>query len=153
MAAKRTGVASSCWKRRRYESAEKPACSVSLIAWGRRQKAMASGEVNRCMAASASRVERIDRLSERTEAWDSPLYWTVGVPLTCASALVAGAIAPRLATLLGVFAVIAHVGNAIVRHGIGNMFPLGLALMLVLAVVATLSARLGARLRGRPAPA
>ena len=37
------------------------------MAWGRRQKPMASGEAKRSTAASESRVERIDIWSENTE--------------------------------------------------------------------------------------
>jgi peptidoglycan/LPS O-acetylase OafA/YrhL len=92
-------------------------------------------------------------ISGRAEAWDSPLYWMLGMPITCAGAGLAGYLSPGSVRKLGLIAMAAQAIAMFVPRGLGNLFPVGLAAMLVLAGVVTIFAWIGGRVRGRLAPA
>ena len=83
------------------------------------------------------------------EAWDGPLYFPL-VPLALAGVCgVLGALSPghawrlAMATAAGQFAVM------LVTKGFGNLLPLGMAFLAILALPAVLAARFGARIGAR----
>jgi hypothetical protein len=84
----------------------------------------------------------------RREAWDSGLYWTVFYPLAVAACGLLGYLFPErparsaLALFLSQFVVM------VLRSGeIGGLAPLGLAMMLVLALPGAAVAKLGAGMK------
>lgn len=89
-------------------------------------------------------------ITDRREAWDSGLYWTVAYPLAIALAGALGYWAPErpwrwaLATLLAQAVVLAVAGSDL------SLLPLGLIMFSVLALPAIAVARMmaGIRLRG-----
>ncbi|HEX5046153.1 MAG TPA: hypothetical protein VFX89_03450 [Gammaproteobacteria bacterium] len=91
-------------------------------------------------------------LGGRSEAWDSPWYWSAAYPLCIALAGVLGYLEPArpwrwaLATML-----VQPVAMILTADGSFGLLPLGLILFGVLALPAVLCARMGAwlRLRGR----
>ena len=88
--------------------------------------------------------------SGRSEAWDSPLYWSAAYPLCIALAALLGYVAPERPWRWA-FAVmlVQPVVMVLTSGGSFGLLPLGLILFGVLAVPALFAARLGARLRVR----
>lgn len=89
--------------------------------------------------------------SGRSEAWDSPLYWSTAYPLCIALAALLGYVAPERPWRWA-FAVmlVQPVVMVFTSGGSLGLLPLGLILFGVLALPPLLGARLGARLRLRP---
>ena len=88
-------------------------------------------------------------LGGRREAWDSSLYWTVGMPAAIVAAALLAWFEPRkpwrwaVYTYLGQF-----VAMIVLAHG-GGLWPLGLAAMLVLSLPAVAAAAIVGRIRNR----
>ena len=87
----------------------------------------------------------------RREAWDAAAYWAVAYPAAILASGLLGYYRPErpwrwaLAIFLGQF-----LGMCLRNGEIGNMWPLGLALMAVLSLPAIVAALLASRLRRRP---
>jgi hypothetical protein len=90
-------------------------------------------------------------LGGRAEAWDSPLYFTVAVPLAVAVAALFGALAPQRAWRWGGWLMAGQATALLFSAGPGSLLPLGLALFAVLALPCMASGLLGAWLRRRSA--
>ena len=85
----------------------------------------------------------------RREAWDSGLYWSLGMPLMF---LVSGALGYFFPERTWRWALAGFGGQAaaaFVRNPSGNLLPLGLILFLVLSLPCMAGARIGAALRRR----
>jgi hypothetical protein len=85
------------------------------------------------------------------EAWDSPLYFPVGLPLAVVAAAVLGALAPRRAWRWGGWLMAGQGTALLVSVGPGSLLPLGLALFALLALPCMAAALFGAWLRRRSA--
>jgi hypothetical protein len=83
------------------------------------------------------------------EAWDSPLYFPVGLPLAIAIAALLGALAPKRAWRWGGWLMGGEGAALLVTVGPGSLLPLGLVLLVVLAVPCMLAALAGGWLRRR----
>jgi hypothetical protein len=87
-------------------------------------------------------------LGHRREAWDSDLYWAAGYPAAMLACAALGFFFPRstwrwaLTLFLSQYAAM-----AILAGEIGNLWPIGLALLAVLSLPGMLFARGGAWLR------
>ncbi len=88
-------------------------------------------------------------LSGRTEAWDSPLYWTITYPLTVGLAGWLGYRAPERPWRWGLSALLAQAVALAVTAADFGLLPLGLLLFSVLALPAVGLARFTAGLRLR----
>ena len=90
----------------------------------------------------------VNALSGTAAPWDAPSYWTVRSPLALVIAALAGFLSRLPAWLIGGLVVFAQLPVMLAAAGIGPLIAVGLLLLGLLAVPATLAAWLGARLRG-----
>jgi len=67
----------------------------------------------------------ISQIGQRRESWDSPYYWTFGVPAMIAGALICGFLARRSRVSIGYAPFIGQLITMVVRTGGGSMLPLG----------------------------
>ena len=87
-------------------------------------------------------------VSGRREAWDSPIYWTVGLPAAALAALLIGFAARRPAWLWTALIAPGQVLTMMLRSGeIGNLWPLALVLSSILSAPFVAAAFIGSRLR------
>jgi hypothetical protein len=68
----------------------------------------------------------ISQVGQRREAWDSPYYWTFGVPALIAGALVSGFFARRNRLAIGYAPFLGQLITMVIRTGVGSMLPLGI---------------------------
>jgi hypothetical protein len=85
--------------------------------------------------------------SGRREAWDSPIFWTLGMPAAALAALAIGFAARRPDWRWTVLIAPSQVLTMMVRTGeIGNLWPLTLVLSSVLSAPFVVAAFIGSRL-------
>jgi hypothetical protein len=90
----------------------------------------------------------IQLLSGRREAWDSELYWTVGLPVAGLVSLVIGFFSARGDWIWSVIIVPSQVLAMMVRSGeIGNLWPLALVLSTILSAPFVIVSFVGSRFR------
>lgn len=85
--------------------------------------------------------------SGKTEGWDTPAYFGLGIPFLC---IVAGALAtkePRRAWRWAALPLVAQAVFMTVQGGFGNMLPLGIVVFLVLSVPLLVAAYIGVFIR------
>jgi hypothetical protein len=82
--------------------------------------------------------------SGRREAWDSGLYYTLGMPAVCAVAFGAGFFSPVRAWRWGVMPLAGQFVWMLLAQGVGNLLPLGIIVFAVLSVPSILTANFGA---------
>jgi len=90
-------------------------------------------------------------ISGRKEAWDSGLYFTVGMPVLCVCAGILGFIEP---TRIWRWAAVPMAGQAVwvlLSQGFGNLMPLGLVVFAFLSLPLLLFAKIGATVGRRRA--
>jgi hypothetical protein len=84
------------------------------------------------------------------EAWDAPGYWQVAYPLALLASGVLGALFPRGAWRWPLLLFLAQAATLFIRAGeLGNLWPLAIAMFLILALPGIALALFGAWLRGR----
>lgn len=90
----------------------------------------------------------IHMLSGRREAWDSALYWTLGLPVVAALSVVIGLVSERSEWLWTFLIVPSQVTTMMVRSGeIGNLWPLAAALSSILSAPFVAAAFVGSKFR------
>jgi hypothetical protein len=91
----------------------------------------------------------IHAISGRREAWDSPQFWTIGLPLAGLAALAMGFLARDRDWTWSAIVVPSQVLTMIVRSGdLGfGLWPLTVALSTILSAPFVFAAFLGSRLR------
>jgi hypothetical protein len=84
-------------------------------------------------------------LTGRAEAWDAPAYW----PTVIVTSFLLGIVAPVRAWRWGMALVAGQLGAALAQslEGAGNLFPLGLALLVVLGALCAFLSWLGGAVR------
>ncbi len=82
--------------------------------------------------------------SGRREAWDSGLYFSVGIPVVCLISLVFGFLEPSRSWRWGVAPFMGQFVWMLVANGPGNLLPLGVVVFGVLSLPSMLTARIGA---------
>jgi len=82
--------------------------------------------------------------SGRREAWDSGLYFTVGIPVICLVAGVLGYVEPERPWRWGITPLIGQAVWMLVSQGVGNLLPLGLVVFGVFSTPSILTAIVGA---------
>jgi hypothetical protein len=85
------------------------------------------------------------------EAWDSPLFFPMAMPLAVATAALLGALAPHRAWRWGGWLMAGQAVALLVSVGPGSLLPLGLVLFAVLALPCMAASLFGAWLRRRAA--
>jgi len=68
----------------------------------------------------------ITAIEQRRESWDSPYYWTFGVPAMMAGALICGFLVRRSRVIIGYAPFLGQLLTMVVRTGGGSMLPLGI---------------------------
>ena len=81
------------------------------------------------------------------EAWDSPLYWSLVLPLTYALVFLFGTLGSRSAWRWPALVFGTQLATMLLRGGVGSMAPLGAILFAVLATFGLVPAYLGVALR------
>jgi len=90
----------------------------------------------------------IHALSGRREAWDSPEFWMLGLPIACLVSAVIGALSRASAWKWTLVVAPSQVMTMMVRGGeIGNLWPLTLAASTVLSAPFFVASFVGSRLR------
>jgi hypothetical protein len=100
------------------------------------------------MAVGAALETGIHLFSGRREAWDSPLFWTVGMPAALLASIAIG-VCSRGSNWLWTAAVApAQVLTMMVRSGeMGSLWPLAVVLSAFLSAPFVVAAFVGSRLR------
>ena len=95
----------------------------------------------------------IHALSGRREAWDSPLYWTLGLPAAMVASVIIGFVARRADWLWSAALVPSQVMTMMVRSGeISGLWPLMLILSSVLSTPFIVASFIGSRFRPHAHP-
>jgi hypothetical protein len=68
----------------------------------------------------------ISQVGQRREAWDSPYYWTFGMPALLLSALICGFFARRNRVAIGYAPFLGQLITMVIRTGGGSMLPVGI---------------------------
>jgi len=103
-----------------------------------------------CVVAGAGLEVVIHALSGRREAWDSGLYWTLGLPIVAVLSLAMGWASQRSDWLWTFLIVPSQVTTMMVRSGeIGSLWPLAAALSSILSTPFVAAAFVGSRMRTR----
>jgi hypothetical protein len=85
----------------------------------------------------------------RREAWDSSVYFTIGMPLACLLSFTLGVVEPPRSWRWGVTPFVGQFVAMLVTQGVGNLLPLGVIVFAVLSIPAVIAARIGAALGTR----
>jgi hypothetical protein len=93
----------------------------------------------------------VSAVTGRSEAWDSGLYFSVGMPVVCIVSLALGFLEPRRAWRWGVVPLLAQFFWMLLTQGPGNLLPLGIIVFVVLSVPSIVTARIGAFVANRRA--
>jgi len=93
----------------------------------------------------------ISLISGRKEAWDSPSYFSVGMPVVCAASAILGFIESQKAWRWGIAPLVGQFFWMLFTQGPGNLLPLGLIAFGVLSVPSIITAKIGAFVRRRTA--
>lgn len=91
----------------------------------------------------------IAAVSGRNEAWDSGLYFSVGVPAVCLLSMALGYFEPARSWRWGAIPLLGQFLWMLVSQGPGNLLPLGVVVFAVLSIPSIATARLGAWVRTR----
>jgi hypothetical protein len=91
----------------------------------------------------------VSAISGRVEAWDSGLYFSIGMPVVCIVSLVLGFLEPRRAWRWGAVPLLGQFLWMLLTQGPGNLLPLGIVVFVVLSAPAIVAARIGAFVANR----
>src|SRR5262245_27155740 len=86
----------------------------------------------------------VSNVSHRREAWDSDLYFMVGVPVVCFVSAILGVVEPNKPWRWGAAPLAGQFVWMLVTQGPGNLLPLGIVVFGILAIPSMLAAKLGA---------
>lgn len=89
----------------------------------------------------------VSAISGEKEAWDSPWYTFLGMPIVCAAAAGLSYADPTRPWRWGLLPIMAQAVWMFATQGFGNLWPLGIGFFLVLAIPPIATAYLGALLR------
>jgi hypothetical protein len=82
--------------------------------------------------------------SGRREAWDSGLYFSVGMPVVCLVSMTFAFFEPNRSWRWGGLPLVGHFVWMLLSQGPGNLLPLGVIVFGVLSVPPIIAARIGA---------
>jgi hypothetical protein len=96
------------------------------------------------LAAGAAVWAVIADATGKREAWDSPFYFSAGIPAGCLVSLVLGFIEPRRSWRWGVLPMAGQFLWLLISQGAGNLLPLGMIAFGVLSFPGGIAAGCGA---------
>jgi len=88
-------------------------------------------------------------MGSRREAWDSPSYWSIGLPALILAALVCGFFARRRQALVGYAPFLGQLLAMVARAGTDNLLPVGVIFMGIIGLSGVAAAFVGAFLGKR----
>jgi hypothetical protein len=101
-----------------------------------------------CVLAGIGLESGIGVLTGRSEAWDSGLYWTLGLPVVAVLSVAIGLVSERSDWLWTFLIVPSQVTAMMVRNGeIGILWPLAAALSSILSAPFVAGAFIGSKMR------
>ena len=86
----------------------------------------------------------IAQVSGRNEAWNSNLYFTLGIPVVCQVSMAFAFFEPNRSWRWGVLPMVGQLVWMLISPGPGNLLPLGVIVFGVLSVPPIIAARIGA---------
>jgi hypothetical protein len=89
--------------------------------------------------------------SGRREAWDSGLYFSVGIPAVCFLSMALAFFEPRRPWRWGVLPIVGQFAWMLLSQGLGNLLPLGIIVFGVLSLPSIVAALVGASIATRKA--
>ncbi len=89
----------------------------------------------------------VTSLSGRREAWDSELYFTIGIPALCLVAGILGYVEPHRPWRWGVVPLLGQFVWMLASQGPGNLLPLGVIVFGIFSIPSVITAKLGALAR------
>lgn len=81
--------------------------------------------------------------SGRKEAWDSPWYFSVGLPIVCVVSMVLAFFSPARSWRWGIIPTAGQFLCLLLSQGPGNLLPLGIVAFGVLSLPSIVTARIG----------
>lgn len=91
----------------------------------------------------------ITQASGRREAWDSELYFIVGVPTMCIVAFLFALRRPKQWLLWGLLPLAGQFVWLLISEGVGTLLPLGMVVFAIFSVPSVIAARIGAAIARR----
>lgn len=85
----------------------------------------------------------VAQASGRREAWDSPLYFSVAIPLTCGLSFVLALLEPARSWRWGILPLAGQLLWMLISQGPGNLLPLGVIVFGIFSIPSVVTARLG----------
>lgn len=83
-------------------------------------------------------------VSGRNEAWDSNLYFSVGIPAVCLVSMAFAFVEPNRSWWWGVLPMVGQFVWMLISPGPGSLLPLGVIVFGVLSIPPIIAARIGA---------
>ena len=100
-----------------------------------------------CIGAAAATGIAIElmvgQIGHRREAWDAPTYWSLGLPLMLAAALLFGFLAREAPVAIGYAPFAGQLAAMLVKTGAGSMIVPGAILLAILGGAGVAAAYLG----------
>jgi len=93
----------------------------------------------------------ISMVSGRKEAFDSELYYRIGMPVVCLASAAFGFLEPNKSWRWGILPLLGQFSWMLLTQGPGNLLPLGMIFFGILSVPSIIAARIGAFLRRKRA--
>ena len=87
--------------------------------------------------------------SGRKEAWDSDLYFSLGLPAVCLMSMALGLLVPHRSWRWGVLPMAGQFAWLLLSEGAGNLLPLGVIAFGIFSVPAIIAAWIGAAIGTR----
>jgi hypothetical protein len=85
----------------------------------------------------------VTAMSGKREAWDSELYFTLGIPAVCLVAGILGFVEPQRPWRWGIVPLAGQFVWMLVTQGVGNLLPLGIIAFGLFAIPSVVTAKLG----------
>ena len=86
----------------------------------------------------------VSAFAHKREAWDSDLYFTLGLPAVCLLSALLGYLEPSKAWRWGAAPVVGQALVMLLTQSPGNLLPLGIVMFGVLALPSIVTAKMGA---------
>ena len=91
----------------------------------------------------------ISAISGRNEAWDSPAYVSIGIPVICALSAMLGFVSPQSSWRWGITPFVGQFLWMLLTQGLGNLLPLGVLAFGIFSVPSIITARIGAFIQAK----
>jgi len=89
------------------------------------------------------RLDCLDGDQRQKEAWDSPWFFSVGLPIVCVVSMLLAFFSPARPWRWGIIPTAGQFLCLLVSQGPGNLFPLGIVAFGVLSLPSIVTARIG----------